>query len=145
VIQEITDNLLVIPNTQLLSSSFRNFSLPDRSLVIPIEIGIGYDSDLETVETITLEVAREVSVSPGPDTDGHFPSLLYRRFDYYGISLTVYLQVFEGKFFDHLTLKHEFIKRLHHRYRREGIPILVPGDFPYPLPRAREASVPESS
>jgi small-conductance mechanosensitive channel len=131
VIEEITRNLLVIPNTQILSSSFRNYSLPDRTLLIPVEIGVSYDSDLDTVEKITLEVAREVSSAIPDDPRGYRPFIRYGRFDYYSIPLTVYLAVIEGEFFDHLTVKHEFIKRLHKRYRDAGITLPVPMNLPY--------------
>jgi small-conductance mechanosensitive channel len=131
VIEEITKNLLVLPNTQILSSSFRNYSLPDRALLIPVEIGISYDSDLETVEKITLEVAREVSSPPQADRVSYQPFIRYAKFDYYSVSLTVYLAVIEEEFFDHLTIQHKFIKRLHRRYREAGITIPVPTTFPY--------------
>lgn len=131
VIEEITENLLVIPNTQILSSSFRNYSLPDRTLIVPVELGIAYDSDLETVEKVTLEVAREICGDLATDNAKKFPFIRYGKFNYYSIALTVYLQIAEEEFFDHLTLKHEFIKHLHRRYREEGIEIPVPTGFPY--------------
>jgi small-conductance mechanosensitive channel len=135
IIQEITENILVIPNTQILSSSFRNYSLPDRTLLIPVEISISYDSDLEVVETVTREVAREVSRTLQPQIPDDQPLLRYGKFDYYSILLTVYLKVVEESLFEHLEVKHEFIKRLHRRYQAEGIKIPLPMTFPY-LPKS---------
>ena len=60
VLKEITDNVLVIPNSKILSGSFKNFSLPDKMIVVPVTLDVGYDSDLETVEKITLEVANNL-------------------------------------------------------------------------------------
>lgn len=127
VIEEITNNLLVIPNAQIISSSFRNYSLPDHSLLVPVEVGISYDSDLEKVEKITLEVMREIATSYQPNLTDYQPLIRYGKFDYYSILLTVYLKVIEEDFFEHLTIKHEFIKCLHRRYQEEGIKI------PYPI------------
>jgi small-conductance mechanosensitive channel len=132
VIEEITNNLLVIPNTQIISSSFRNYSLPDHSLLIPIEIGVSYDSDLEKVEEITLEVMREITKSFQPNLTDYQPLMRYEKFDYYSILLTVYLKVLEEEFFEHITIKHQFIKLLHRRYQEEGITIPYPIAFPYP-------------
>jgi small-conductance mechanosensitive channel len=131
VIEEITNNLLVIPNAQIISSSFRNYSLPDKSLLIPVEIGVSYDSDLEKVEKVTLEVMQEIAVSLQPYLTDYQPLIRYRKFDYYSILLTVYLKVVEEDFFEHLTIKHEFIKLLHRRYQQEGIKIPYPISFPY--------------
>ncbi len=132
VIEEITNNLLVIPNAQIISSSFRNYSLPDHSLLIPVEVGISYDSDLEKVEKVTLEVMQEIAQLLQPHLGDYQPLIRYGKFDYYSILLTVYLKVVEEEFFQHLTIKHEFIKLLHRRYQQEGIKLPYPIFFPYP-------------
>jgi small-conductance mechanosensitive channel len=132
VIEEITNNLLVIPNAQIIASSFRNYSLPDHSLLVPVEVGISYDSDLEKVEKVTLEVMQEIAQLLQPQLGDYQPFIRYHKFDYYSIVLTVYLKVVEEEFFQHLTIKHEFIKLLHRRYQQEGIKIPYPILFPYP-------------
>ena len=132
VIEEITNNILVIPNAQIISSSFRNYSLPDHSLLIPVEVGISYDSDLEKVEKVTLEVMQEIAQLLQPHLGNYKPLILYGKLDYYSIVLTVYLKVVEEEFFQHLTIKHEFIKLLHRRYQQEGIKLPYPILFPYP-------------
>lgn len=113
VIQEIMGNLLVIPNSQLISSSFRNYALPENKMLIPIKVGISYDSDLERVETVTLEVAKETLVEVTGGDDQYEPFMRYECFDYFSIEFTVYLQIQE--FYDHLIITHEFIKRLYKR------------------------------
>jgi small-conductance mechanosensitive channel len=95
-------------------------------------VGISYDSDLEKVEKVTLEVMQEIAQLLQPHLGNYKPLILYRKFDYYSIVLTVYLKVVEEEFFQHLTIKHEFIKLLHRRYQQEGIKIPYPILFPYP-------------
>ena len=124
VIQEIMGNLLVIPNSQLISSSFRNYALPENKMLIPVKVGISYDSDLEQVEAITLEVAKETLTEVTGGDAEYEPFLRYERFDYFSIDFTVYLQIQE--FYDHLIITHEFIKRLYKRYQQEGIKIPFP-------------------
>ncbi|MGK7954837.1 MAG: mechanosensitive ion channel family protein [Crocosphaera sp.] len=135
VLQEITDNLLIIPNSAILSGSFKNFSLPDKMVVLPITIDVAYDSDLETVEKITLEVANDllkdtILEEEDLEENSSYPFILYNNFDYFSINLTIYLKIQEREFFEHLKVKHNFLKELHKRYQAEGI------EIPFPLKSA---------
>lgn len=130
IIREITANFLVIPNSKILSSSFRNYSLPEKEMLVPIELGISYDSDLEKVEAITLEVAQQTLREVPGGVPEYEPFIYYNEFDYYSINFTVYLKVREQAYFEHLNIKHQFIKRLHKRYATEKIKI------PFPLQSA---------
>jgi small-conductance mechanosensitive channel len=131
VIQEITNNFLVIPNSKILSSSFRNYSLPDKEMLVPIEVGISYDSDLEKVEAITLQVAKETMQNIPGGVPNYEPFIRYHKFDYFSINFTLYLKIKEQEYFEHLKMKHEFIKKLHRRYQEEEIEIPFPVQFPY--------------
>lgn len=129
VIREITNNLLVIPNAEITSSSFTNYSLPDKTMLLPIEISVGYDNDLEKVESITLEVAKEIlNEVPGGVRD-YQPFIRYENFDYFSINLTVYLKIQE--YFDNLIIRHEFIKKIYTRYREMGVSIPFPVQSAY--------------
>ncbi|HIK30977.1 MAG TPA: mechanosensitive ion channel family protein [Oscillatoriales cyanobacterium M59_W2019_021] len=142
VIRDIPGNLIVIPNSKIVSSTLKNYTLPERSMLLPLEVGVSYESDLERVEAVTLEVAREVMAEvPGgvPDYD---PLIRYRDFGYFSINFIIYLKIKE--FYDHLIVRHEFIKRLHRRYRLENIELPFPirsgyvpeqGDPPFRFPR----------
>ena len=127
IIQEINENWLIVPNSKIVSASFKNYSFPNKQLLITIEVGVSYNSDLEKVERVTLEIAREVLQEVAGGVAESEPFLRYHHFDYFRINLTVYLKVEE--FFDSLLIKHEFIKRLHQKYQQEGIDI--PGAFPW--------------
>ena len=127
IIQEINENWLIVPNSKIVSASFRNYSFPHKQLLITIEVGVSYNSDLEKVERVTLEIAREVLQEVAGGVAESEPFLRYHHFDYFRINLTVYLKVEE--FFDSLLIKHEFIKRLHQKYQQEGIDI--PDAFPW--------------
>jgi len=125
ILQEITDNFLVIPNSQLLAGSFSNYNLPDKSLLIPVEINIDYDSDLEQVEAITLGAANEILSQRNKKYNDINKSsgclIRYNKFDYYGINLMVFLRIQEEELFEHLTIKHEFLKKVHNSYKEVGI------------------------
>lgn len=130
VIQEITNNFLVIPNSKILSSSFRNFSLPDKDMLIPVEVGVSYDSDLETVETVTIQAAKETMQKFSGSISEYEPFIRYHKFDYFSINFRVFLKIREHEYFEHLKIKHEFLKQLHKAYKKQGI------EIPFPLKSA---------
>ena len=121
VIQEINENWLIVPNSKIVSSSFKNYSFPNKELLINVEVGVSYDSDLEQVERITLEVARETITNITGGVSEFNPFIRYQQFDYFRINFIVYLRIQE--FYDSLLIRHEFIKRLHQRYQQEKIEI----------------------
>ena len=123
-VKSILGNLIVIPNSKIVSSTLKNYTLPAREMLLPIEVGVGYDSDLERVEAVTLEVAKEVTLQVEGCARDYEPFIRYCDFGYYSINLIVYLKITE--FFDRLLVTHEFIKRLHRRYKIEGIEIPFP-------------------
>jgi len=124
IVREIPDNFIVIPNAKIVSSTFKNYSFPDREMLVLVTVGVSYDSDLEKVETVTLEVASKIMKEVAGGVPEYQPFLRYEGFGYFSINCTVYLRVKE--YFDHLLVRHEFIKRLHKRYQIEGIQIPFP-------------------
>jgi len=124
VIRQIEGNMVVIPNSYILAYSFTNYNLPEKQMLVPVQVGISYESDLEKVEAVTLEVAKEVMEQVKGGVPEYEPFMRYNEFDYFSINLTVYLAVLD--YYDQLIVKHEFIKRLHKRYRLEGIKIPFP-------------------
>ena len=57
------------------------------------------------------------------------PSVTYKKFGDSSINLDVAFHV--KRFVDQYTVKHEFIKRLHKRYKEEGIEIPFPARTVY--------------
>jgi len=123
-IRALPNNMVIIPNSKLASAIITNYYLPEREMGIRVPVGVSYDSDLEKVERITIEVAQDVqkSVSGGvPEFD---PFIRYTEFADSSINFVVILRAKE--FVDQHLLKHEFIKKLHQRYNKEGIEIPFP-------------------
>lgn len=117
-------NMVVIPNQKIASSNITNFSMPALDMTISIPVGVAYDSDLDFVEQVTLEVANEVIARV--DSEVQQPPLV--RFTAFGESSIDFNVILHSSNFDHqFLLKHEFIKALTRRYREEGI------DIPYPI------------
>jgi small-conductance mechanosensitive channel len=87
-------------------------------------VGVSYDSDLERVERVTVAVGKEVMTDVKGGVPGFEPFIRYNAFGDSSINFTVILRGREVV--DQYLIRHEFIKRLHHRYRAEGIEIPFP-------------------
>jgi len=120
----LQNNTVIVPNSKLASAIVTDFNIPGEVISTSIEVGVSYDSDLEKVEKVTTEVAREVLKETGAGVPEFEPSVTYKKFGDSGINMDVNFRV--KKFVDQYTVKHEFIKRLHKRYREEGIEIPFP-------------------
>jgi small-conductance mechanosensitive channel len=123
-VRALSNNLIVIPNGELAKANMTNFMRPEQQLTILVQAGVAYDSDLEHVERVTLEVAGEVMTDISGAVPDHEPAVRFHTFGDSRINFTVILGV--GEFSDQYRIKHEFIKRLHRRYREEGIRVPAP-------------------
>ncbi|MFI6034743.1 mechanosensitive ion channel family protein [Streptomyces sp. NPDC051315] len=123
-VRNLSNNLVVIPNGQLAKTNMTNFMRPEQQLTILVQVGVAYDSDLEHVERVTTEVVAEVMTGITGAVPEHEPAVRFHTFADSRINFTVILGV--GEFSDQYRIKHEFIKRLHRRFREEGIRIPAP-------------------
>ena len=117
-------NRVLVPNSILASTVVTNYSLPHRRLFITLPIGVAYDSDLAKVETVTVDVARKVlSEVEGGLTDEE-PFVRFEEFSDFSINFLLRVPV--RQFTDQFLVRHELVKRIHERYRGEGIEIPFP-------------------
>ncbi|GAQ59570.1 small-conductance mechanosensitive channel [Streptomyces acidiscabies] len=123
-VRALSNNLIVIPNGQLAKANMTNFMRPEQQLTILVQVGVAYDSDLDQVEKVTMDVISEVMTEITGAIPDHEPAVRFHTFGDNRIGFTVILGV--GEFSDQYRIKHEFIKRLHKRYRAEGIRIPAP-------------------
>ncbi|OGX03860.1 MAG: hypothetical protein A3G87_02700 [Omnitrophica bacterium RIFCSPLOWO2_12_FULL_50_11] len=124
-IRTLPNNTVNVPNQKLMASIVTNYYLPDTELAVLVPGGVHYDSDLRKVEDVTIDVARHIMKTVPGGVPTFEPFIRYHTFDQSSINFTVILRGRE--FVDQHLIKHEFIKALHERYKREGIVI------PYPL------------
>ena len=120
----LANNLVVVPNAKFAQAIVVNHHLPTSDLAVLIEVGVDYDSDLAHVERVVVEVARETMRQVAGGVPGFEPFIRYHTFGDSSIDFTVILRAKE--FVDQYLVKHEFVKRLHARFDREGIVIPFP-------------------
>lgn len=124
-IRMLPNNTVIMPNSSLSKSKIINYFYPEKELSVPVEVGVHYSSDLEKVERVTLEVARQILVSHPWGVDNYDTFVVYHTFDNSSINFTVMLRAHE--YFHRFFIRSAFIKALHKRYAEEGIVI------PYPI------------
>lgn len=123
-IRELPNNFIIIPNLKLSQAIIKNYFMPEKEMSVPVQVGVSYDSDLEKVERVTIEVAKEVMREVPGGIPEFEPFIRYHTFGDFSINFSVVMRCKE--FTDQYLIKHEFIKRLHKRYREEGIVIPFP-------------------
>jgi small-conductance mechanosensitive channel len=124
LLRQLPNNYIIIPNSRLSSAIVTNYYQPKNALNLLIEVGIDYSSNLEHVEQVTLEVAREILKEVPGGEETFEPFMRYHTFGDSSINFTVYLRCKE--FYEKFLVRHEFIKRLKKRYDQEGINIPFP-------------------
>lgn len=123
-IRALPNNIIIIPNSKLAQAIVTNYYMPEKELAVLVQVGVSYDSDLEKVERVTIEVAKEVMKTVPGGIPEFEPFIRYHTFGESSINFNVILRAKE--FTDRFLIIHEFIKRLKKRYDREGIVIPFP-------------------
>jgi len=117
-------NLVTIPNSKLAESIVTNYEEPAKAMSFIVKCGVSYDSDLDQVERVTMEVARDVMVKLPQGAKDAEPIIQFNEFGDSNIGFNVVLRSSDRP--GHFVVRHEFIKNLHKRFREEGIEIQYP-------------------
>ncbi len=123
-LRELAGNLILVPNAKLAQSIVTNYSGPDKEMAALVQVGVSYTCDLAHVERVTVETAREIQREVSGAVAGFEPIVRYHTFGDSSVNFTVTLRVKE--YTDQYGVTHEFMKRLHERYRKESIEIPFP-------------------
>jgi small-conductance mechanosensitive channel len=120
----LSNNMVIVPNSKIAEAIITNYNLPQKDVSVVVELGVHYRSDLDEVERVTCEVARQVIEEVPSGKKGFEPFIRYHSFSDSRIDFSVILRAEE--FVGSYLVRHEFMKRLHKRYREEGIVIPFP-------------------
>ncbi|QLY29062.1 mechanosensitive ion channel family protein [Nocardia huaxiensis] len=124
-IQDIPGNFIIVPNRKFAEAILTNFHRPEQDMAVTVEVSTAYDSDLDHVEAVTMDVARRVMKELDVGFAGADPRVRFHTFGDSGIGFRVILRT--RQYEDQYLLVSEFIKALHRRYDEEGIV------FPFPM------------
>ncbi len=124
-IKDRTNNMLVVPNSKLSTAIITNFDVPVKHLTARISCGVSYDSDLDKVESVVLDVAKQVINDVEGANKDYKPGVTFLNFGESSIDFRVFIGAID--YSGQWSVTHEFIKRLHKRFKIEGI------EIPYPI------------
>lgn len=123
VLKEADNNLVVIPNKQILDNPFKNNSLTEL-MRVTVECGVGYDSDLERVEEITTKIITDLYDQEALDKTFEF---YYTGFGDSAISFICRFWVSGQDGRAKLIAKSRAIMAIQKAFAKEGI------DIPFPI------------
>lgn len=117
---------IVVPNTEIMRSVIFNYaSRTERGFLVNFEVGVGYDSDIDRVEKILREAAKDVAGRVKGGVADFEPII---RFDGYGDSALKYKVLFKVQdFADQPEALNEMRKEVFKRFRKNRI------DIPFPI------------
>jgi small-conductance mechanosensitive channel len=123
-IRTVQNNDVIVPNNELAKLIVINYRRPVREMSVIVQVGVAYDSDLDHVERVTMEVAKEAVTEVEGGVSEFDPFIRYHTFGDSSIDFSVILRTkdFSNKY----ELTHEFMKRLKKTYDAEGITIPFP-------------------
>jgi len=117
-------NLIIIPNSKLAEAIVTDYDVPEAPMLFKVACGVSYESDLQKVERVSLEVAREVMQKFPEGAKDFEPVVRFNGFGDSNINFAVVLKATNRP--NHFPLKSELIKALHKRFAEEGIVIEYP-------------------
>lgn len=114
-------NIVIIPNSKIVESPFKNYTSIRRSIAI-LECGVGYESDLDFVEKITVETIQKTI----PQKNNEKIHFFFKEFGSSSINYEVRFWIKETSAIDGLKAKHLAIKAIRKAYRENDINIPFP-------------------
>jgi len=124
-IRMLPNNIVVIPNSKLSQSVVTNYFLPERNMAVFTQVGVSYDADIDAVEQVLLDVARQaIGAVPGLLAEPAPQVRFVPGFGESSLDFTLVCQVRE--FADQGPVQHELRKRIFKAFKAKGI------EIPYP-------------
>ena len=123
-IQTTQRNLVIVPNSTLVSAIITNYDAPVRELSVIIHAGVSYESDLEQVERVSMEVMHEVIAESHDAVQNRQPQFGFESFG--DSNINFWLWHYAKSKAASNRLRSLMIKRLHARFVEEGIEMNYP-------------------
>jgi small-conductance mechanosensitive channel len=89
IINTLTNESIIVPNSQIISSSVHNYSYADRMIAVVTKVQVSYSSDLDKVLQILMDLGHE---NPFRDKSRN-PRAMVESFDDSGITVSLWTWV----------------------------------------------------
>ncbi len=124
-VRSLGNNMILVPNAKLAQAIVTNFHLPEKRMSASIQVSVAYDSDVDHVERVMLDVAQRAAKELAGMESDPAPSVSFDPgFGEWALGFTLGFQVSE--FANQFGVKAELRKRILRRFREEGIVIPYP-------------------
>ncbi|GMO64040.1 MAG: mechanosensitive ion channel family protein [Endomicrobiia bacterium] len=124
LIREISNSIVSIPNSKLLSSIVTSFHFNNSGIVALIKCGVAYGSDLEHVERIAILAIQEIMNKYDDSVKTFTPIVQFTDFADFSINFTLIFKV--KSVYKKSFMQSEALKNLYKKFNDEGI------EIPYP-------------
>lgn len=121
VLRKPDNNYVVIPNSKIVDNPFTNYSLTERSR-IGVSCGVGYESNLQQVEDLVLEIISKEF----PQKEDEGVEFFFTEFGDSSINFITRFWIDLTKSKHKLAAQHKAIKLIKARFDKEGINIPFP-------------------
>jgi small conductance mechanosensitive channel len=122
ILKEADNNIVIVPNKMILENPLKNYSLTTR-MRVSLECGVGYESDLERVETLTKQtIAKIFDQVEGPEEVEFY----YTEFGSSSINYLCRFWIDADSMLEKLRAKTKAIIEIKKAYDIEGINIPFP-------------------
>jgi len=128
-IRTLIGNIIIIPNSKLSETVVTNYSEPRDELSIVVPVGVKYNSDLDKVEKVSMSVAKKLIKKDSHAIEDFEPLVRFTEFGKSSINFKIILRAYSYR--DGLALRHNFMKALALRFRKEDIQFAFPAQSIY--------------
>lgn len=120
-ISETTNTIVVVPNSKLSTAIFKNFDLPGKEIIFPVQMMVSYYNDMHLVEKVSLETAQKLIERLPNCVKSHVPLVRFHTFTEPGLQFSVNFRINEA--IDQGLVRHEFIKDLTKAFHDNNIEV----------------------
>jgi small-conductance mechanosensitive channel len=123
-VRTLPNTIIVVPNSTLAESIITNHSMPQQEMSCKVSCGVAYDSDLDKVEKVALDVARNIQQTVEGAVRDWEPFVRFNEFGDSNINFVIILRVQE--YVKQYPVTHEFVKSLKKAFDKNNIEISWP-------------------
>lgn len=120
VINTLLNETIIIPNSEIIGKPVHNYSYDSQEVIVPAEVEVHYESDLDLVEKVLVEVGRECPYWTG-STD---PTMRVASFNSSGIEVVLYTRILYAP--ERIVAMAWLRKMIWRRFKENGIVIPYP-------------------
>jgi small-conductance mechanosensitive channel len=115
----MNDNVVVVPNSQLIDAILTNLRGPDGALSVEVDFNVAAGTDLQKIEDVTRDAASAAMKSANGNESKLAPSVYFQSATGASFGVAVFLRVAHSA--DIEKVRHEFVKRMTESYRQNEI------------------------